>query len=55
MLDPEYLDLAETPVKKIEKIDFPKIKLARPGARLALKLFVHRINFAKVMTFLQPT
>ena len=43
MLDPGYLDSRETSAKKVEKIDFPKTKLAR----LALKLFLHRINSAK--------
>ena len=43
MLDPGYLDSRETSAIKIVKIAFPKTKLAR----LALKLFLHRINSAK--------
>ena len=39
----ENLDLSETSAIKVEKIDFPKTKLAR----LALKLFLHSINSAK--------
>ena len=40
MMDPEYLDPRETSAIKVEKIDFPKTKLAR----LALKPFLYWIN-----------
>ena len=45
MMDPEYLDPRETSAIKVEKIDFPKTKLAR----LASKLFLHPINSAKAL------
>ena len=45
MLDPGYLDLSETSAIKVEKIDFPKTKLAH----LVLKLFLHRINSVKAL------
>ena len=43
MLVLRYLDLAETPAMKVEKIDFLKTKLAS----LAWKLFLYRINTVK--------
>ena len=45
MLGFENLDSRETSAIKIEKIDFPKTKLAR----LASKLFLHPINSAKAL------
>ena len=43
MMDPDYLNLAEISAIKVEKIYFPKTRLAC----LALKLFLYRINSTK--------
>ena len=51
MLVLRYLDSRETSAIKVEKIDFPKIKLAS----LAWKLFLHRINSVKALRHQKAT